>query len=102
MSGAADRVPCSGGKDVRVGEGAEYRMSNLKSAGHALRVVFFVFASTATASSSYAQQGTPGTTQRVVFPPFDPRAPACGKPPGLARVLGYVQENERDFLQGVS
>ena len=49
-----------------------------------------------------AQEGPPGITQHTVFPPFNPNAPACSKPPGLEHVLGYVQENEREFLEGVS
>ena len=48
-----------------------------------------------------AQDGAAGITQRTVFPPFDPNAPACKPPPGLAKVLAFVQENEREFLQGV-
>ena len=48
-----------------------------------------------------AQQGSPGITQRTVFPAFDPNAPACTPPPDLSRVLTFVQENEREFLQGV-
>lgn len=52
--------------------------------------------------SLYAQEGPPGLTQRSVFPAFDPKASACTKPPGLERVLAYVQENEREFLQGVN
>jgi len=47
------------------------------------------------------QEGPAGITQRTVFPLFDPNAPACSPPPGLNKVLGYVQENDRDFLQGV-
>ena len=48
-----------------------------------------------------AQQGSPGITQRTVFPAFDPNAPACSPPPDLRRALTFVQENEREFLQGV-
>ncbi|QKD02866.1 sugar ABC transporter substrate-binding protein [Mesorhizobium loti] len=48
-----------------------------------------------------AQDGPPGITQRTVFPAFDPHAAACTPPPGLNKVLAYVQENDRDFLQGV-
>lgn len=48
-----------------------------------------------------AQDGAPGITQRTVFPAFDPSAPTCSRPPGLNKVLGYVQENDRDFLEGV-
>jgi ribose transport system substrate-binding protein len=48
-----------------------------------------------------AQDGGPGITQRTIFPVFDRNAPACSSPPGLNNVLAYVQENDRDFLQGV-
>jgi ribose transport system substrate-binding protein len=48
-----------------------------------------------------AQQGTPGITQRTVFPSFNPNAPSCNAPAGLTKVLAYVQENDRDFLEGV-
>jgi ribose transport system substrate-binding protein len=48
-----------------------------------------------------ANAGSPGITQRTVFPAFDPTSPACGRPPGLSKLLGYVQENDRDFLNGV-
>lgn len=47
------------------------------------------------------QEGPSGITQRVLFPAFNPGAPRCSPPPGLARVLAFVQENEREFLQGV-
>lgn len=49
-----------------------------------------------------AQEGSHGITERTMFPAFDPSARACGKPSGLTRVLAYVQENEREFLQGVN
>src|ERR1700712_596003 len=42
-----------------------------------------------------------GIKQPTVFPSFDPNAPACNSPPGLGKVLAFVQENEREFLQGV-
>ncbi|MES0139382.1 sugar ABC transporter substrate-binding protein [Mesorhizobium sp. M0016] len=48
-----------------------------------------------------AKEGAPGITQRTAFPAFDPHAPSCNAPVGLTKVLAYVQENERDFLQGV-
>jgi ribose transport system substrate-binding protein len=51
--------------------------------------------------STVAHADSQGITQRTVFPPFDPNSPACGRPPGLAKLLGYVQENDRDFLNGV-
>ncbi|WP_426130960.1 sugar ABC transporter substrate-binding protein [Pararhizobium sp. PWRC1-1] len=49
-----------------------------------------------------AQEGSQGITERTVFPTFDPVAPSCSKPSGLTNVLAYVQENEREFLQGVN
>ena len=48
-----------------------------------------------------AEVGAPGITQPTVFPSFNANAPACNLPPGLTKVLAYVQENEREFLQGV-
>ncbi|MBA3519948.1 MAG: sugar ABC transporter substrate-binding protein [Rhizobiales bacterium] len=50
---------------------------------------------------STAQDGPPGITEPTVFAPFDPNAPTCSAPPGLEKVLAFVQENEREFLQGV-
>ena len=52
-------------------------------------------------SLALAQDGPQGITQPTVFPPFDPNAAACTAPPGLTRTLAYVQENDRDFLEGV-
>lgn len=49
-----------------------------------------------------AQDGPPGITQPVVLPIFNPNASACNPPPGLKRTLTYVQENEREFLEGVN
>ena len=51
--------------------------------------------------SALGQEGSQGITRRTIFPVFDEHAPACNPPPGLTKVLAYVQENEREFLQGV-
>lgn len=48
-----------------------------------------------------AQEGPPGITTQTVFKPFDPKAPACSPPPGVAKVLAFAQDNEREFMQGV-
>ena len=48
-----------------------------------------------------ADDNFPGITQPIAFPAFDPNAPFCSAPPGLTNTLAYVQENEREFLQGV-
>ena len=52
--------------------------------------------------SSLAEDGPPGLTKPIVFPPFDPSAPVCSKPFGLERVLAFSQDNERKFMQGVA
>ena len=39
--------------------------------------------------------------QRTVFPIFDPHAPVCTPPHDRTKVIAFVQENEREFLQGV-
>lgn len=69
----------------------------------ARRVVclFVVIVATLPGSVS-AQEGSRGITDRTVLPAFDPSARACSRPSGLTRVLAYVQENEREFLQGVN
>ncbi len=49
-----------------------------------------------------AEDGPPGITEPVVLPPFNRTAPACTPPPGLNPALAFVQENDRDFLDGVN
>ena len=66
-----------------------------------LRIAAVVTLTLLNRTAGYAQEGAAGITQRTVFPAFDPSAPACHPPPGLARVLAFVQENDREFLQGV-
>jgi ribose transport system substrate-binding protein len=48
-----------------------------------------------------AEDGPAGLTKPAVFAPFDAKAPACSPPPGLAKVLAFEQDNEREFMQGV-
>ncbi len=48
-----------------------------------------------------AQDGSQGITQPRVLPQFNPGAPMCSAPKDLTPVLAYVQQNEREFLQGV-
>lgn len=48
-----------------------------------------------------AQDKPAGITQPVVFPAFDPSAPACTPPPGLKKALGFAKDNDRDFMNGV-
>jgi ribose transport system substrate-binding protein len=49
-----------------------------------------------------AQDSPQGITTPVVFPAFNPDAPPCTAPLGLMRRLGFLQENDREFLEGVN
>lgn len=51
--------------------------------------------------SALGQDGPAGITVPTKFAPFNPDAPACTVPPNLNRVLGFAQDNEREFMQGV-
>ena len=53
-------------------------------------------------SPSIAQSGPPGITVPRVLAPFDPKASACTPPPDLQKVLGFAQDNEREFMNGVA
>lgn len=70
-----------------------------------VKYVAIFFTSLAGFSSfvAFAQPvGSPGLTQPIILPAFNPKATPCTSPPGLSRSLDYVQENERDFLEGVN
>lgn len=43
-----------------------------------------------------------GLTRPVVLPPFDPTKQNCSKPRGLRNELVFVQDNEREFVQGIA
>lgn len=61
-----------------------------------------LLATCAVANGVAAQEGPSGLTTPVVFAPFDPNAPMCTVPVGLTQTLAYVQENDREFLEGVN
>jgi ribose transport system substrate-binding protein len=63
--------------------------------------ILSVFLLAAVNTVSIAQEGPAGITVPTVFPPFNANAPACSAPPGLQKVLGFAQDNERQFMQGV-
>ena len=63
-----------------------------------LSIGWIVAATTAT----LAQEGPPGITVPTVLPVHDPKAAACQPPPGLKRTLVFAQDNQRQFMQGVS
>src|ERR1700759_1700457 len=66
-----------------------------------LRSLFLAVAMISRLSVAQAQDGAPGITKRTIFPAFNANAPACSPPSNLRRALAYVQENSREFLQGV-
>src|ERR1700709_2160469 len=66
-----------------------------------LRTLLLVIAMIPGPSLAQVQDGAPGLTKRTIFRPFNTHAPACRSPSSLRRALTYVQENERDFLQGL-
>ncbi|MET3899767.1 ribose transport system substrate-binding protein [Devosia sp. UYZn731] len=68
---------------------------------NARRLLAVVFTAMVGVTAAIAQEESPGLTQRTVFPAFNPSAPMCTPPKGVSRVLAYVQENQRDFLQGI-
>ena len=72
--------------------------------GLSVRVNWIMFLALAVlAPTAQAEQdGSPGITQPILFPVFNPDAPLCSRPAGLTRTLANVQENEREFLQGVN
>jgi ribose transport system substrate-binding protein len=53
------------------------------------------------ATAGQTQEGPRGVVAPVVLPAFDPNAPACSPPPNLTRSLVFLQDNEREFMQGV-
>lgn len=50
---------------------------------------------------SAANEKSDGLTKAVNLPPFNPAKMLCAKPRGLKRELVFVQDNEREFIQGV-
>src|SRR5664279_1342413 len=65
-------------------------------------LVLGIYLLAASSCLSRAQEGPPGLTVPVVLPPFNADAPACLAPPGLRKTLGFAQDNERQFMQGVA
>lgn len=59
-------------------------------------------AALALATSSSFAQGGPGITVPTVFPPHNRNAGSCNPPSGLNKSLGFAQDNEREFMEGVS
>jgi ribose transport system substrate-binding protein len=66
-----------------------------------LRTLLLAIAMIPGPSLAQVQDGAPGITKRTIFRTFNTYAPACRPPSDLRRVLTFVQENEREFLQGI-
>lgn len=65
-------------------------------------VAIALLASALASQLAAAADGPPGITSPQVFAPFNPDAPVCSAPVGLIKTLAYVQENDREFLEGVN
>lgn len=77
-------------------------LHSLLPAGRLRRLALVIGLSMGLPHAAIAQEGPPGITRPVVFPPFDPNAAACTPPAGLRKVLAFAQDNERKFMQGVA
>jgi ribose transport system substrate-binding protein len=65
-------------------------------------VAVVVALSTGTVHTGTTQDGPPGITKPVAFPPFNPDVPDCSRPSGLRKTLTFAQDNGRKFMQGVA
>src|SRR5262245_6009959 len=66
------------------------------------RRLILVVASCLAASGAAAQGRPQGITTPQVLAPFDADARACRKPPRLKKILTFAQDNQRQFMEGVS
>jgi ribose transport system substrate-binding protein len=67
----------------------------------AARIVLLAIATFTGLPAASAERNLRGITERTVFAPFNPKAPPCNRPPDMKNELAFVQENQREFLQGV-
>ena len=65
-------------------------------------VAYCLLALTSSLTPALGQDGPPGITRPTIFPTFNPDAQPCSPPKDVTRLLGYVQENDREFLEGVN
>jgi ribose transport system substrate-binding protein len=77
-----------------------FRKTRRDAGWHRLAVVAAL--ATGSIGPGAAQEGPPGITRPVVFPPFNPDAPVCSRPAGLRKSLTFAQDNGRKFMQGVA
>jgi ribose transport system substrate-binding protein len=67
-----------------------------------LKGAILIVASSLAASGAAAQGRPQGITTPQVLAPYDADAPACRKPPRLKKILTFAQDNQRQFMEGVS
>lgn len=60
----------------------------------------FVVASLTCLGGASLAAGGGGLSKPVKLPPYDPTRPLCSTPTGLQRTLVFVQDNNREFMQG--
>ena len=77
-------------------------MSGTKAALSALRCSWAVLLPLLAAQEAVAASGSDGITVPQKFPPFVADAAACSAPPAMKPILVFAQDNERDFMKGVS
>jgi ribose transport system substrate-binding protein len=65
----------------------------------AVGIKFLIWAAV---SSSLATAQFEGITSPQFFAPHDANAPRCRPPEGRQKTLAFAQDNDRDFMQGVS
>jgi ribose transport system substrate-binding protein len=55
-----------------------------------------------TVSLAHAADRSQGLTEPRALAPYNRNAPACQSPTGLEKTLAFAQDNEREFMEGVS
>ncbi len=75
----------------------KYRLMNLR---HRMGVLIAGVAIAATCQVAVAD-APQGIVNPIVLQPFDPAGQSCNAPPGLEKSLTFVQDNHRDFIEGV-
>jgi ribose transport system substrate-binding protein len=80
------------------------KLDMLHITGQTVRSIALILANLVAIGSGIAAplDGPPGIVRPIVLPPFDPGAAVCNPPSGLQHILGFAQDNQRKFMQGVA
>ena len=76
--------------------------SNVIASRSALRLIIIIGGIASSFALAHGQEGAPGITTPIKFRAYDANVLGCMPPPGLTKTLAYIQENDREFLEGVS